>query len=402
MNKIKIVHLTNHEISLGIHMRNYMRYLRDQGYEVSIICNPGRFFKEDMVTEDGIFVKAIPFPHSITPLADLKTLWALYRYFRQERFHIVHTHTAKPGLLGRLAARLARVPIIIHTIHGFPFYDEMNPRMLWFMTNIERIGALFCDSMFSQNQEDMETAVGRGICPADKLHYLSNGIDVEHFHPALVRPELVTAKRAELGLSPEDKIIGMIGRLVREKGFFEYLEAARILKAQGKRVKFLAIGVVHRKQGVAIDDLGALIRQYDLEDTVLFLGRRDDVPELIAAMDLIVLASYAEGIPRVLMEAAAMGKPVIATNVRGTREVVVDGVTGRLVPVKDPEALANAIVKVLADPARAAEMGQAARRRAEVRFDERDYFRRTDEEYRRLIETKLRLGQAYGLKALPK
>jgi glycosyltransferase involved in cell wall biosynthesis len=212
---------------------------------------------------------------------------------------------------------------------------------------------------------------------------------------------LITAKRAELGLSPKDKVMGMIGRLVREKGFFEYLEAARILKVRGEQVRFLAIGAVHKKQGVAIDDLGVLIRQYDLEDTMLFLGQRDDVPELMAAMDLVILASYAEGIPRVLMEAAALGKPAIGTDVRGTRETIVDGVTGRLVPVKDPGALADAIVEVLADPARAAEMGQAARGYAEAHFDERDFFRRTDKEYRRLIETKLRLGQTYGLKALP-
>jgi glycosyltransferase involved in cell wall biosynthesis len=397
MSKIKVVHLSNYDVGLRIHMRNYMRYLRDQGYDVSIVCNPGRFLKGDTVIEDGIFVKAIPFPHSITPLADLKTLGALYRYFRQERFDIVHTHTVKPGLLGRLAARLARVPIIIHTIHGFPFHGQMSPWMIQLLTNVERVGARFCDSMLSQNREDMETAVERGICLADKLHYLGNGIDVQRFHPSLVTPGLVTAKRAELGLSPKDKAIGMIGRLVREKGFFEYLEAARILKARGERLKFLAIGAVHKKQGVAIDDLGVLIRQYNLEDTVLFLGQRDDVPELMAAMDLIVLASYAaEGIPRVLMEAAAMGKPAIGTDLRGIRETIVDGVTGCLVPVKDPGALANAIVEVLADPAQAAEMGQAARQHAEVHFNERDYFRRTDKEYRRLIETKLRLGQTYG------
>jgi glycosyltransferase involved in cell wall biosynthesis len=397
MSKIKVVHLSNYDVGLRIHMRNYMRYLRDQGYDVSIVCNPGRFLKGDTVIEDGIFVKAIPFPHSITPLADLKTLGALYRYFRQERFDIVHTHTVKPGLLGRLAARLARVPIIIHTIHGFPFHGQMSPWMIQLLTNVERVGARFCDSMLSQNREDMETAVERGICLADKLHYLGNGIDVQRFHPSLVRPELVTAKRAELGLSPKDKAIGMIGRLVREKGFFEYLEAARILKARGERLKFLAIGAVHKKQGVAIDDLGVLIRQYNLEDSVLFLGQRDDVPELMAAMDLIVLASYAaEGIPRVLMEAAAMGKPAIGTDLRGIRETIVDGVTGCLVPVKDPGALANAIVEVLADPAQAAEMGQAARQHAEFHFNERYYFRRTDKEYRRLIETKLRLGQTYG------
>jgi glycosyltransferase involved in cell wall biosynthesis len=301
-----------------------------------------------------------------------------------------------------MAARLARVPIVVHTIHGLPFHEEMNPWLTQLLLNSERVGARLCDSMLSQNREDMETAVRLGICRRDKLRYLGNGIDVERFHPSLATPELTAAKRAELGLSPEDRVVGMIGRLVREKGFFEYVEAARILKARGEQLKFLAIGTVHRKLGVAIDDLGALIRQSGLEDTMLFLGQRDDVPELMAAMDLVVLASYAEGIPRVLMEAAAMGKPTIGTNVRGTRETISDSVTGRLVPVKDAQALADAIVDMLADPERAAEMGRAARRHAEVHFDERDFFRRTDKEYRRLIETKLRSSQALGLRPLPR
>jgi glycosyltransferase involved in cell wall biosynthesis len=402
MSKIKIVHLDNDDIGLRVHLRNYVCYLRDQGYEVSFICNPGRILREDMVTDYGVFVKAVPFPPRITPLTDLKSLWTLWRYFRRERFDIVHTHTAKPGLLGRMAARLARVPIVVHTIHGLPFHEEMNPWLTQLLLNSERVGARLCDSMLSQNREDMETAVRLGICRRDKLRYLGNGIDVERFHPSLATPELTAAKRAELGLSPEDRVVGMIGRLVREKGFFEYVEAARILKARGEQLKFLAIGTVHRKLGVAIDDLGALIRQSGLEDTMLFLGQRDDVPELMAAMDLVVLASYAEGIPRVLMEAAAMGKPTIGTNVRGTRETISDSVTGRLVPVKDAQALADAIVDMLADPERAAEMGRAARRHAEVHFDERDFFRRTDKEYRRLIETKLRSSQALGLRPLPR
>lgn len=132
-----------------------------------------------------------------------------------------------------------------------------------------------------------------------------------------------------------------------------------------------------------------------------FLGMRDDIPKLMAAMDIVVLASYAEGIPRVLLEAAAMGKPAVGTDVRGTREVIIDGETGYLVPSRDAPALADAISRLSANPARRREMGKAARRRAKAHFDERFYFWRTDHEYRRLIEAKLSAAHLQGLKRLP-
>jgi glycosyltransferase involved in cell wall biosynthesis len=132
-----------------------------------------------------------------------------------------------------------------------------------------------------------------------------------------------------------------------------------------------------------------------------FLGMRDDIPEMMAAMDIVVLASYAEGIPRVLMEAAAMEKPAVGTDVRGTREVIVDGETGYLVPARDAPALADAISRLSADPDQRHNMGKAARQRAEAHFDERFYFWRTDREYRRLTEAKLSAHRLQGLKKLP-
>ncbi len=138
----------------------------------------------------------------------------------------------------------------------------------------------------------------------------------------------------------------------------------------------------------------------DCRTACSFWGCATTFPELMAAMDVVVLASYAEGIPRVLMEAAAMGKPAVGTDVRGTREVIVDGETGYLVPPRDASALADAISRLSADPARRREMGEAARRRAEAHFDERFYFWRTDREYRRLTEAKLSAVRLQGLKDL--
>ena len=387
----KVVHLTNFDIGLRTHIKNYLNYLREQGYDVSVICHPGQWLQHDTQTPDGIFVKIMPFPPRITPLTDLKTLIRLVRYFRKERFHVVHTHTVKPGLLGRLAARLAGVPVVIHTIHGFYFHDEMHPVARRIFIAIEKIGAWCCDAILSQNQEDIDTAIREGICSPAKISHLGNGIDVTRFYPGCVDGAAVTELRRELGLPPDAKIVGLIGRLVREKGFLEFFEAARIILDRGIDARFLAIGAAQPEKSDALT-LQALIDQLGLQSAVHFLGLRDDIPALMSLMDVVALPSYGkEGLPRVLMEAAAMGKPVVATDVRGCREVVADGETGLLVPVQDSAALAEGLVTVLSDADLARRLGQAGRVRAEALFDERLYFRRTHESYQQLLKAK---GQA--------
>jgi glycosyltransferase involved in cell wall biosynthesis len=396
---IKVVHVINSDIALRIHARNYFTYLRNQGYDVQVVCSPGELVKGDMVTDQGIVVKAIPFPSRYTPLNDLKALVQLVRHFRRQRYDIVHTHGVKPGLFGRVAARLAGIPIVIHTVHGFHYWDDMsdveNRLFIW----IERFAARFCDLLLSQNREDIEFAVRERICPREKIRFLGNGIDVTRFRPDAVSADVAAATRRELGVAPGETLVGMIGRLVRLKGYFEYMQAARLLNERGERIKFLAIGAAHHKASTVSPP--EMIAQYGLEDRMQFLGMRDDIPELMAAMDVVVLASYAEGIPRVLLEAAAMGKPAVGSDVRGTREVIVDGETGYLVPTRDAPALADAISKLAADPAQMRSMGKTARRRAEAHFDERFFFWRTDHEYRRLTEAKLSKLRLQGLGDLP-
>ncbi|MEW6441263.1 MAG: glycosyltransferase family 4 protein [bacterium] len=386
MRSIKVVHLANFDLGLQVHARNMIRYLRDQGYRTYAVTHPGTLIRQDTVTADGIPVKVIPFPSRITPLRDLKTLLQLYRYFRAERFDIVHAHTIKPGLLGRIAARLAGVPVVLYTIHGFHFHDEMHPREVSFYGMIERVGALFSDLLLSQNREDIQTAIRMKIARPEELRYLGNGIDTRVFHPSRVTPELVGAKRRELGIPPGSKVVAMVGRLVREKGFYEYFEAARILKEQGFPAVFLAAGATHCKKG-AVDPM-RLLGEHGLDGYLRFLGLRHDIPDLMSAIDLLVSPSYAEGIPRNVMEACALGKPVVATDVRGTREIVEDGVNGLLVPAKDPTRLAHAIRTVLSDDAQADAMGRAGRAKAEQMMDERAFFVRTDRAYRELLRRK--------------
>lgn len=396
---IKVAHVINSDLGLQIHGRNYFAYLQDQGYDLHVICTPGDFVKGDMITENGIVVKAIPFPSRYTPFNDLKALMLLWRHFRQQRYDIVHTHGVKPGLLGRIAAGLTGTPVVIHTVHGFHYWDGMTALEKHVFVWFERFAARFCDLLLSQNREDIGFAVQRRICPREKIRFLGNGIDITRFRPDVISQKAVVAARQQLGVAPNETLVAMIGRLVRLKGYLEYMKAARLLHERGEQIKFLAIGATQDKANAVSPP--ELIAEYGLEDKVLFLGLRDDIPELMAAMDILVLASYAEGIPRVLLEAAATGKPAVGTDVRGTREVIVDGETGYLVPARDPYALAVAISRLAADSALRREMGKAARRRAEHHFDERLYFWRTDHLYRRMIEAKLPTSHLRRLKELP-
>jgi glycosyltransferase involved in cell wall biosynthesis len=399
MRKLKVVHVSNYDFGLRVHMRNYVLYLRDQGYDISIVCNPGQWLKGDQVTSDGILVKAVRFTHKITPFVDLKSLWQLFWYFRKERFDIVHTHTVKVGLLGRLAARLAGVPVSVYTVHGFHIHEGMSRSERKLFVWIEKIGALFCDSILSQNHEDIDTALREGICPPNKISPIGNGVDLSRFDPRRFGEVDITSIKRGLGVEGGEPVVGLIGRLVEEKGFIEFFEAARVIKDRGIKAEFLAVGPEQEKPSAIPPK--CLVKELGLEDEVLFLGVREDIPELMVVMDLIVLPSHGiEGLPRVLMEAAAMGKPAVATNTRGCRDVIQDGETGVLVRMKDAEALASAIMDLLSDKEKAQRMGRAARKRAAM-FDERLYFWKTDAEYRRLLRAKLPTLDISALKEIP-
>jgi glycosyltransferase involved in cell wall biosynthesis len=402
MRRIKVVHLTNLDMSLKVQMGNYLRYQRDQGYDVSAITRPGRWLLTDTTTADGLFVKIIPFQSRMTPFEDVRTLVRLIRYFRQEQFDVVHTHTVKPGLLGRVAAKAAGVPVIVHTLHGlFLSHELMTPFQYRLFRMIAKLGSACCHSVLSQNHEDIGTAIRLRICSPHKISYLGNGIDLARFDPALVSPAKVRALRAELKILPQQPVVGMVARLVREKGVYEFCEAARTLKSRGIQARYLMIGSAPPTKQTSVS-AERLVREYGLDEDVILADRREDIPELLSLMDVVVLASHGiEGIPRILMESGAMGKPVVASRARGNVEVVEDGKTGLLVPARDASALAEAVLCLLRDPQRAAEMGRQARQRALADFDERAYFWKTDAEYRRLLRARLKMDPGTTLKPVP-
>jgi lipopolysaccharide/colanic/teichoic acid biosynthesis glycosyltransferase len=377
----RVVHVTTVDMSVRHLLLNQLLWLREAGFDVAAVSAPGPDLEP--VRSAGVAHFPVPFTRSMAPLADLRAFAALWRLFRREHFTIVHTHQVKAALFAQLAARLAGVPLVVNTVHGF-YFHENTPRMkrrAWVL--LERGLARLSHALLSQNREDVATAVREGICDPGKIEHIGNGIDVRRFDRAALDRSRLEALRRELGLAPDDHVIGFVGRLVVEKGLLELFDAVRMLTDRFPRVRLLMVGPVDTARADAIQLSTAA--SYGIGDRTVFTGYRHELPELYALMSVCVLPSHREGMPRSPMEAAAMGIPCVATSVRGCREVVRDCETGLLVPVNDASALADGIARILGDRDAAAQMGARARQVACEVFDERLVFERVKRAYDRLL-----------------
>jgi len=286
---------------------------------------------------------------------DVVALVQLIRLIRRVCPQIVHTHTAKAGTLGRLAAWLARVPVIVHTYHGHVFHGYFSPAKTRLFLAIERWLARRTDRLLTVSETVRSELLSLGIGTPEKLVVVPLGLDLEPFAGAGgLRGQL----RGELGLGEDALLVGIVARLVPIKAHEVFLAAAARVIRKVPQSQFLVVG-----DGTRRAELETLAGRLGLEDRVRFLGWRRDLDRIYADLDLVALTSRNEGSPVSLIEAMASGRPVVATRVGGVPDLVEDGVMGYLVPPDDPEALAEAMVTLLADPDRRQAMGQAGRKR---------------------------------------
>jgi glycosyltransferase involved in cell wall biosynthesis len=384
---LKVAHITTVDMSLRYLLLNQLRSLQECGYEVVAISSAGS--NVATIEAAGIRHIAVPMTRTMSPLADLQSLWRLSRVMRREQFTIVHTHTPKPGLLGQLAARLAGVPVVINTIHGFYVHAEMHPARQRFGIALETVAARCSDMILSQNREDMQFAIQQGICPAYKIAHLGNGIDLTRFDPARVGCAGRQRIRDELGIPLHAPVVGFVGRLAgRRKGFLDFLRASSTAVQQVPDTHMLIVGDAdYGKPDAVLPEAAAA---YGIAGVCHFTGHRpnEELPAFYQAMDVLVLPSLFEGIPRAVIEAAAMGVPAVVTDVKGNREVVEHHRNGVRVPYGDVPQLAAAIIMLLRNAMQRQAMGAEGRRMVQERFDERHVFERVQATYARILNVR--------------
>lgn len=330
------------------------RLPRDR-YVLSIFC-PSEGLLPERLRRIGVHVVPFEIPRLLSPAALLR----LIRLLRQHRPDIVQSHGARPNFYAALAGRWAQVPIIVSTIHNSLYdYPISSIRRSLYLLG-ERLTFTISDQTVCVAEALAQDLRGRSGREPQKVQVIQNGVDLNTFDPSSVDR---SKARREFGLEDETPVIGIVGRMTSQKGHLDLLTALVKIKAAIPSVKTLIVG-----DGPLRAELVQYARRHCLDDCCIFTGMREDIPAIIGALDVVALPSLSEGLPFILLEAMAMGKPVVATRVNGVSEVVEDGVTALLVPPRAPEMLAQAVISLLINRELGSRLGAAARQQAQQRF----------------------------------
>lgn len=353
------------------------------GYEVQLVSGADDGAEGELsVTNQGIsrFTIIREMRRNINPVVDAVALWKLYRFMRQEKFDIVHTHLAKAGILGRIAARMAGVPIVVHGLHGMVFNDYQTwavNRAYWAM---QRLVDPLTDHYVTVSTVVTDMAVDAGIGSRRNHTTIYSGMELDWF----IAPGLEAEQaREKWGIPAAAKVVGTIARMVPVKGYDILFDAIPAILRDHPDTYFLLVG-----DGPLKEELLARAKRMGFAERVVFCGLvpREEIPSALAAMDLMAHPARYEGLPRVLVQALAMGKPCVAFDADGTREVVVTGETGYLIEPGDSDAFAAAVNELLSDPERRQSLGKAGRKRVDPAFRVETMVSETDRVYQELLQ----------------
>jgi len=319
----------------------------------------------------------------VNPVKDALALSRLVSFYRRYRPDIVHTHASKAGILGRAAARIAGVPIVLHTAHGWGFRPSQSFVVRSLYETLERWCAAASDRIAVVSKPTFDAAVERGIGPPEKFVVIRDAIELDRYQ---ADPVLREAKRRELGFGPEHFVFGFVSRLSPPKDAESVVRAFARIAARHPNARLVVVGDGELRVGTerAIAELGIV-------DRVHMAGLRKDVPAFLSAFDAFVLVTAWEGLPRVLPQALAAGLPIITTAVDGTPEAVREGESGFLIPVGDFETLVDRMDRLAADPARAKRMGEAGKPLVEE-FSARTMAHQLEDLYAELLSRGARPG----------
>lgn len=387
---MKIVHIITRMIIGGAQentLFNCLDLATDFGDQVTLITGPtegpeGKLLQRLSESQRSrINVETVPsLCREIHPWNDPNAYRQLKRLLHRLQPDVVHTHSAKAGILGRLAAWKRKVPAVVHTVHGAPFYEYQNRAAYWSYRWCEWYAAKHCHHLISVADAMTDLMVKANVASPDKFTTIYSGMDVQ---PYLNATQLRQESRQKLGFSPQDIVVGKIARLAPLKGHEYLLAAAPKLIQQNPNIRFLLVG-----NGSLTEQIQQQIRAAGLQDHFVLTGLVDpaEVPEMVAAMDLVVHTSLREGLARVLPQSLLAGLPVVSFDIDGAREVCISNETGWLIPAKDQLILTEKILDLANDPEKRQRMGRAGQLRFQEQFDHHFMTRRIREVYQQVLE----------------
>lgn len=351
-------------------LNNLNKKCLEEGIEVHCVSTYGDHVNK--IKGNGFYFHNIPIARKISPISNLKSIMLMVKLFKILKPDIVHVHTPVAAVLGRIAAKIANVPTIIYTAHGFYFHEGMSPKSYKRYYMIEKyIGRFFTDYIFTQSEEDFEVAKKGKFLPNSKKNnylHISNGIDLDSdFNISNINQNNIENLRKQHNIQDTDIVVSFVGRLVKEKGIIDLLNSYKYIKSN---VKFIIIGSLpdSERDNEAIK----IVNNFKDNKNIIFTGQISNINEYLYISDIYCLPSYREGMPRSIIEAMAMKNAVIATNIRGSREEVLHNLSGYLVDTNSSKEIAFYIDKLSKDKELMESFKEYGYERATKYYNEKD------------------------------
>lgn len=395
MTRPKLIRITTVPMSLKLLLRGQHRFMSQNGFEVLGVSSAGKELDE-VEKEEGIRTIVLEMTRTISPWKDLQALWRFYKLCKREKPFIVHSHTPKAGIVGMLGAKLAGVPVRLHTVAGLPLMEStgLKRKLLDF---VEKLTYSCAAKVYPNSKGLHDFILSNHYTSADKLKVIadgsSNGIDTAFFAPEQVSEEHKAALKKDLGISEADFVFIFVGRLVGDKGINELITAFKRLRAavgeKGRRgegekgsAKLMLVGSL---EGDLDPLLPETLREIQINPNIISVGFQKDVRLYFAISEALVFPSYREGFPNVVMQAGAMGLPAIVSDINGCNEIIQHEVNGKIAPAKNAEALATAIKQMLEDPTNYQVLQSNARKMIMDRYEQRVVWEALLNEYQNLL-----------------
>ncbi|MGV0756086.1 glycosyltransferase family 4 protein [Empedobacter brevis] len=377
----KLIRITTIPLSLKVLLRGQLRYMSNYFEVIGVSSNDKEL--EEVKNEEGIAVVPIEMSRKITPIQDIKSLLKTYNYLKKVQPKIVHTHTPKAGIVGMLAAKLAGVPIRLHTVAGLPLMEATgNKRKI--LDFVEKLTYSSATKVYPNSQGLYNFILQNKYTSVDKLKVIgqgsSNGIDTTFFSRLQIPEEKQSQLKKELNIHPDDFVFVFVGRLVGDKGINELIEAFSKLKTQ--HLKLLLVGPLESE----LDPLqGETLNEIETNSNIISVGFQKDVRSYFAIANALVFPSYREGFPNVVMQAGAMELPSIVSDINGCNEIIVEGKNGTIIPVKNTEVLKIAMQKMIEDKNLYHQLKKNARPMIQSRYEQSVVWDALLEEYNLLL-----------------